>query len=81
MLWFTVEEANVDKDRFKGCFREEECKAFEHWDNRHERPAIGVDLSSEEAHFFARTKESQLQYLTKFVREAYKAAKSCLTDS
>ena len=37
-----------------------------------------VQLDSEPIHFFARTKESQLEYLTEFVKNAYVDAGTCV---
>ncbi len=41
------------------------------------KPKFSVDLSSEESHFFCRTKESQLHFLCDFLKKAYSAACSC----
>lgn len=40
--------------------------------------AYRQDLASEAVHFFARTKESQLDYLTRFVRNSYQQGTDCL---
>jgi len=42
------------------------------------RPRFVLDLSSEAVHFFARSKESQLDLLTGFLRQAYADARSCV---
>jgi hypothetical protein len=71
VLRFTIEANDVDVERVKNLGREviQDGKlVFE------------LDLSTEAVHFFARTKESQLDYLTEFVRNAYQDGKSCLAD-
>ncbi|HUS45182.1 MAG TPA: hypothetical protein VM219_04025 [Phycisphaerae bacterium] len=42
------------------------------------KPKFLLDLSSEAVHFFARSKESQLDLLTGFLRQAYADARSCV---
>lgn len=71
VLRFTIqtEEVNVDREKF-GTLGRGEIKDG--------KPAFEIDLSSEAVHFFARSKESQLDYLSEFVQNNYRDGKACL---
>ena len=54
-------------------------EALERGEWREEKSRFGLELESEAVHFFARSKESQLELLTNFFRQAYADACSYLT--
>lgn len=71
VLRFTIETKDVDLEGVKNLGRGEMQDG---------KLVFELDLSTEAVHFFARTKESQLEYLTEFVRSAYKDGQLCLAN-
>lgn len=50
------------------------------WEYLHNAYATSLDLSAESVHFFARSKDSQLEMLTDFVRHAFDTATKCVVQ-
>ncbi|MBI2825947.1 MAG: PD-(D/E)XK nuclease family protein [Planctomycetia bacterium] len=71
-VWFQVLDKTIDMGRLRQV-----CQVQTEGD----RHFVELDLSSEAAHFFARSKESQLVLLTDFARSTYVAARQSLPEN